>query len=63
VADQLLELLLELKVTSVRSSVHSHLKILQKTTPEAARAILNAQPQIAYALITLSERKVQLVNL
>ncbi|TFK65691.1 hypothetical protein BDN72DRAFT_889301 [Pluteus cervinus] len=36
-AEQLLELLLQLK----------------KTTPAAARQILNAQPQIAYALITL----------
>ncbi|KAK0473782.1 hypothetical protein IW261DRAFT_1610947 [Armillaria novae-zelandiae] len=35
--DQLLELLLQLK----------------KTTPAAAKQILNAQPQIAYALITL----------
>ncbi|PBK94800.1 hypothetical protein ARMGADRAFT_67042 [Armillaria gallica] len=35
--DQLLELLLQLK----------------KTTPVAAKQILNAQPQIAYALITL----------
>ncbi|RDB21953.1 hypothetical protein Hypma_010956 [Hypsizygus marmoreus] len=36
-AEQLLELLLQLK----------------KTTPTAARSILNAQPQIAYALMTL----------
>ncbi|KAG6845573.1 hypothetical protein H0H87_007252 [Tephrocybe sp. NHM501043] len=36
-AEQLLELLLQLK----------------KTTPDAARTILNAQPQIAYALMTL----------
>lgn len=36
-AEQLLELLIQLK----------------KTTPTAARSILNAQPQIAYALITL----------
>ncbi|KAG6891638.1 hypothetical protein C0992_001324 [Termitomyces sp. T32_za158] len=35
--EQLLELLVQLK----------------KTTPEAARAILNGQPQIAYALMTL----------
>ncbi|KAL1748968.1 hypothetical protein HDZ31DRAFT_59855 [Schizophyllum fasciatum] len=35
--EQLLELLMQLK----------------KTTPDAARQILNAQPQIAYALITL----------
>ncbi|KAG6864252.1 hypothetical protein C0991_011073 [Blastosporella zonata] len=38
-AEQLLELLLQLKS--------------QKTTPEAARSILNGQPQIAYALMTL----------
>ncbi|KAG5724383.1 hypothetical protein E4T56_gene16085 [Termitomyces sp. T112] len=36
-AEQLLELLIQLK----------------KTTPEAARSILNGQPQIAYALMTL----------
>ncbi|KAG6919849.1 hypothetical protein DXG01_015556 [Tephrocybe rancida] len=36
-AEQLLELLLQLK----------------KTTPDAARSILNGQPQIAYALMTL----------
>ncbi|KAG6872019.1 hypothetical protein C0995_013830 [Termitomyces sp. Mi166 len=42
--EQLLELLIQLKVLSSPPT---------KTTPEAARSILNGQPQIAYALMTL----------
>jgi hypothetical protein len=68
-AEQLLELLLTLKVGaslslispnisfSRRSAEHCAILTLQlyfqKTTPEAARTILNNQPAIAYALMTL----------
>lgn len=53
--EQLLELLLQLKVCY--SYLYSPMILTwyrtQKTTPDAARQILNSQPQIAYALITL----------
>jgi cleavage stimulation factor subunit 2 len=53
--EQLLELLLQLKVLLILifSVCKSSQKLYQKTTPDSARAILNSQPQIAYALITL----------
>jgi cleavage stimulation factor subunit 2 len=50
--DQLIELLLELKVCNnllrVATAQHS-----QRTAPDQAKAILNSQPQIAYALVAL----------
>ena len=51
--EQLLELLLQLKVAIFFSvAVCLDIYLQQKTTPDQARAILNAQPQIAYALMT-----------
>jgi cleavage stimulation factor subunit 2 len=52
--DQLIELLLELKASSsllplgIPGAQRS-----QRTTPDQAKAILNSQPQIAYALVAL----------
>lgn len=55
--DQLLELLLTLKVGFLscleRESWRSNVSVIQKTTPTAARTILNGQPAIAYGLISL----------
>ena len=54
--EQLLELLLTLKVkleSQLTLSNYGPANWYQKTTPAAARGILNDQPAIAYALITL----------
>ena len=51
--EQLLELLLQLKVRALTVSCSVPPQLVQKTTPEQARVILNAQPQIAYALMAL----------
>ena len=55
--DQLIELLLQLKVCYVHQLWSTHMPegfiMAQKTTPEQAKAILNAQPQIAYALMSV----------
>lgn len=51
--EQLLELLIQLKVSQLLSMKGTAAIQTQKTTPKAARDILNAQPAIAYALISL----------
>ena len=55
--DQLIELLLQLKVSVYVPAplwcLRGVYEVVQKTTPDQARAILNAQPQISYALIGL----------
>jgi hypothetical protein len=51
--DKLIELLLELKVSNGSWSRAIIAEWSQRTTPDQAKAILNSQPQIAYALVAL----------
>ena len=51
--EQLLELLMQLKACVSSRITNVFLCCWQKTTPAAAKQILNGQPSISYALITL----------
>lgn len=51
--EQLLELLLQLKVRAFTMPCSVPSQLAQKTTPDQARVILTAQPQISYALMAL----------
>jgi cleavage stimulation factor subunit 2 len=52
--DQLIELLLELKASNALFLLAiARAQRSQRTTPDQAKAILNSQPQISYALVAL----------
>jgi cleavage stimulation factor subunit 2 len=52
--EQLIELLLELKASNALLFLGIvRAQRSQRTTPDQAKAILNSQPQIAYALVSL----------